>query len=123
LTIIGQFKYNAGETPLFAMEQTEYELLGISEAQFDELRKWNHKDQPHYSLETRRRLAAYQVIHQKYKALMMIDRHETRERGIITQEVWNALVRARKQETGTGFYLGPEEHKAAVVLMAANAQP
>jgi len=77
------------------------------------LEKRGHYDQPHYSPETRAWLFSFQYANHKC-ALMYADKVGAIERATFAQEAWNRLARSRRNETGTGFYLTPEEYEKAV---------
>jgi len=91
-------------------EPTEAELLGVDEERLRDLREWGYKAQDHYSLETRQRLAKFQIAYKYYVMLLKINGQETRQRSILAQELWEELLRARKKETGVGYYLDAQEY-------------
>lgn len=68
----------------------------------------------HYSEQTQKLLRNYQL---NSIGMFFLSRCEWSERVIrieTIQSAWNMFIRARKEETGTGFYLDPGQYKKAV---------
>lgn len=76
----------------------------------------NHR---HYSEETQKALQHYQ--HNSI-GMFFLHRCEWSERVVRLESIqaaWNLFIRARKAETGTGFYLDPQEYAK---VMAARSK-
>jgi cation transport regulator ChaB len=69
------------------------------------------KSHDHYGLEVREKLGIFQDLWKSYYNTTWINFKENSIRMDAMQSAWNALARARKEETGTGFYLTPEQYK------------
>ena len=69
------------------------------------------KPQDHYGPEVQAKLIAFQDLWKSYFSMTWIDMRKDYIRLDAVQCAWDALVKARKAETGTGFYLTPEEYK------------
>jgi hypothetical protein len=95
----------------FAQESLE---LGVNADTLAELREWKYKDQPHYSLETRRILVKFQLAYVKYRKVAKCENYQTYERGERCQQLWEQLLKARREETGKTVYLNPVEYAEAV---------
>lgn len=68
----------------------------------------------HYNENTQKLLRAYQI---SSIGMFLLSRCEWSERVIrieCIQSAWDAFIRARKEETGTGFYLNPEEYSKVI---------
>lgn len=69
------------------------------------------KDHSHYGPQVQDNLKVFQDLWKSYFNTTWIGFRENSIRMDSIQSAWDALARARKAETGTGFYLTPEEHK------------
>lgn len=68
------------------------------------------KSHGHYGPEVLDALNVFQDLWKSYFNTTWIGFKENSIRMDAMQAAWNALARARKKETGTGFYLTPEEY-------------
>jgi hypothetical protein len=68
------------------------------------------KDHSHYGAETQNLLKKYQEMWISYHNTTWINFKENSHRLDTIQAAWDALVKARKQETGSGFYLNKQEY-------------
>lgn len=73
----------------------------------------------HYSEETQKVLRNYQYNSIGMFLLARCDWAERVVRIESIQSAWNLFIKARKAETGTGFYLDPEAYKKAIKKMEA----
>lgn len=69
------------------------------------------KTHDHYGPEVLEKLEIFQDLYKSYYNTTWIDFKENRIRLDAMQSAWDALAKARKAETGTGFYLKPEKYK------------
>lgn len=67
-------------------------------------------DHSHYSPVVQEKLRIFQDLWKSYYNATWIKFQENYHRLDAVQGAWDALVRARKAETGTGFYLTPERY-------------
>jgi hypothetical protein len=70
------------------------------------------KDQSHYGNETQDALLAFQDAWTSYSNLTWLQLRDNAFRIDSVQSAWNRLVRARKAETGAGFYLSRQQYEA-----------
>lgn len=68
------------------------------------------KSHSHYGPEVLDALNVFQDLWKSYFNTTWIGFKENSIRMDAMQAAWNSLARARKKETGTGFYLTPEEY-------------
>jgi len=69
------------------------------------------KSHSHYSLETQQAVRHFQDMWFVYENSTWYELKENDYRVVAVQTAFNQLVRARKRETGTGFYLSAEQYK------------
>lgn len=67
-------------------------------------------DHSHYGPKVQEKLLIFQDLWKSYYNTTWIKFKENYNRLDTIQAGWDALVRARKEETGTGFYLTSEEY-------------
>ena len=67
-------------------------------------------DHSHYGPEVQEKLSIFQDLFKSYYNITWIKFKENSNRLDIIQSAWDALARARKKETGSGFYLTPEQY-------------
>ena len=67
-------------------------------------------DHSHYGPVVQEKLKVFQDLWKSYYNTTWIKFRENYNRLDIIQSAWDALARARKEETGTGFYLTPEQY-------------
>lgn len=68
------------------------------------------KSHAHYGEEVLNELNTFQDLWKSYFNTTWINFKENSIRMDAMQSAWNALARARKKETGTGFYLTSQEY-------------
>lgn len=68
------------------------------------------KDHSHYGPKTQEALIVFQEMWKSYFNTTWINFKENAHRIDAIQAAWNALVKARIIETGTGFYLTKQEY-------------
>lgn len=69
------------------------------------------KDHDHYGPETQEALSIFQEMWTSYFNTTWINFKENTHRLDAIQSAWDNLAKARKAETGTGFYLTKEEYE------------
>jgi hypothetical protein len=70
------------------------------------------KDHSHYGESVQIALLAFQNAWSSYEAMTWLQMRENPARIDSIQTAWNILVRARRSETGTGFFLNREQYEA-----------
>ena len=70
------------------------------------------KDHSHYGDEVQDALLAFRSMWISYKNLTWLQLRENPSRIDSIQTAWNLLTRARKKETGHGFYITAEQHQS-----------
>jgi hypothetical protein len=70
------------------------------------------RDHSHYSDETRDALLAFQDAWTSYSNLTWLQLRDNAFRVDSVQAAWNRLARARKAETGSGFYMDRQQYEA-----------
>jgi hypothetical protein len=65
----------------------------------------------HYGPEVQEKLEIFQDLWKGYYNTTWLDLKENWIRLDAIQSAWDALAKARKAETGTGFYVTPEQYK------------
>jgi hypothetical protein len=68
------------------------------------------KDHSHYGSEVQLALKHFQDIWKSYFNTTWMEMRQNSIRMDATQAAWDALARARKEETGSGFYLTKQEY-------------
>jgi hypothetical protein len=68
------------------------------------------KDHSHYESEVQDALFAFRSMWISYKNLTCLQLRENPSRIDSIQTAWNLLARARKKETGHGFYINADQH-------------
>lgn len=71
----------------------------------------NPRDHSHYGEETQLALQVFQEMWTSYFNTTWIDFKENAHRLDAIQTAWDNLVKARKKETGTGFYLTKQDYE------------
>jgi hypothetical protein len=71
------------------------------------------KDHSHYSQKTQDALFAFQSLWTSYSNLTWLQLRENAMRADAIQHAWDTLARARKEETGSGFYLSKQQYQKA----------
>lgn len=69
------------------------------------------KDHSHYGPKTQSALLAFQDLWSSYSNLTWLQLRENAMRADAIQCAWDALAKARKEETGTGFYLDAKQYQ------------
>jgi hypothetical protein len=69
------------------------------------------RDHSHYGAETQLALQVFREMWTSYSNTTWIKMKENAYRLDSIQAAWDALAKARRLETGTGFYLTKEEHE------------
>jgi hypothetical protein len=71
------------------------------------------KDHSHYGPDVQIALTAFRGAWASYISMTKYDFGDDSQnmRTTAMQELWNSIARARKAETGTGFYLNQKEYK------------
>ena len=89
--------------------------LGLDKERYSE---YGGRDHSHYGSDVQHALSAFRSALFTYQKLGRYKwKHEQSERLDSVQAAFNALVVARKRETGVGTYLDAESYKAAVKKM------
>tara|TARA_R110000772_G_scaffold237250_2_gene349169 strand:- start:546 stop:803 length:258 start_codon:yes stop_codon:yes gene_type:complete len=70
------------------------------------------KDHSHYGSEVQDALLAFQSIWTSYMNMTWLQLRDNPARIDSVQTAWNILARARKKETGSGFYVNAEQHRS-----------
>jgi hypothetical protein len=70
------------------------------------------RDHSHYGDEVQDALLAFRSMWISYKNLTWLQLRENPSRIDSIQTAWNLLARARKKETGHGFYINAEQHQS-----------
>lgn len=65
----------------------------------------------HYGPVVQAAIRYFQKRFATYQALKKSDKTAAREMAIESQKAWAFVQKHRKEETGTGFYLNPEQYK------------
>jgi hypothetical protein len=71
------------------------------------------KDHSHYGEKTQEALLAFHDVWKSYSSMTWIQMRENAMRVDAVQAAWDRLVRARKEETGSGFYLNKDQYQEA----------
>lgn len=71
------------------------------------------KDHSHYGEETQDALLAFHDVWKSYSNMTWIQMRDNTMRVDAVQAAWDRLVKARKKETGSGFYLNKDQHQSA----------
>lgn len=82
----------------------------LSEDEIRDMEEWGYHDQPNYSPYVREALRSYQYLYRAWKIRYHGDWNESRERAALAQDAIQELIRRRKAETGTGYYLPPDQY-------------
>jgi hypothetical protein len=69
------------------------------------------RDHGHYGAETQQALKLFQEMWLSYNTITRFNFKENSHRLDSVQAAWDSLARARKTETGTGFYLNSQEYQ------------
>ena len=72
------------------------------------------KSHDHYGPKVKDALKTFEDLFRTYYNTTKVDfKHSNAFRLDAVQAAWDALAKARKEETGTGFYLTKQEHQNA----------
>lgn len=82
---------------------------------------WDLRKHDHYSEEVKEALQIFCAHWAEYNAYKKINLQENMHRLWKVQDAFSVLLKARKEETNTGFFLNPKDYKKAVRLLK-NAQ-
>ncbi len=71
------------------------------------------KDHSHYGERVQEALLAFHDVWKSYSNMTWIQMRENTMRVDAVQAAWDRLAKARKEETGSGFYLDKNQYQAA----------
>ena len=83
----------------------------------------SNKSHEHYSEQVREAVSVFAMTYAAWERMSKKDLRENMIRLEALQTCWDAIVQARKLETGTGFYLNENEYKAATLSIQLNRKP
>jgi len=80
----------------------------------------SNKSHEHYSAQVREAVSVFSMTYAAWERISKKDLRENMIRLDALQTCWDAVVQARKLETGTGFYLDENQYKEAVSSIQQN---